>query len=63
MCESNVYIKIDGGEELLARDIVSLTPKEDKFILIDIIGNRYEVENVAIEYIDFVSHKVVLKRK
>lgn len=63
MCESNVYVKDDGKEELLIKDAVSLVPKEGKFIFIDITGKKYEVENVTIEYIDFISHKVVLKRK
>lgn len=62
MCESNVYIKSDGKEELLVKDAVSLVSKEGKFIFVDITGKIYELENVTIEYIDFISHKIVLRR-
>ncbi|MEM0084500.1 MAG: CooT family nickel-binding protein [Candidatus Methanomethylicia archaeon] len=62
MCESDIYVKSDGKEELLVKDVVSLVPKEGKFIFVDITGKVYELENVTIEYIDFISHKVVLRR-
>ncbi|MCS7096954.1 MAG: CooT family nickel-binding protein [Candidatus Methanomethylicia archaeon] len=63
MCESNVYVRINGKEELLIKDVISLVPKEDTYIFIDITGRKYEIENVIIEFIDFISHKIVLKRK
>lgn len=63
MCEFKIYIKDEGETKIVVENIVSLIPKENGFILIDISGKRYEVDNSSIEYIDFLNHKVVLKRK
>jgi len=62
MCESRVYLMENGKINLVAEDVVSMTPKGNGYVLVDIAGRRYEVEDVVIEYIDFVQHKVVLKR-
>jgi len=48
--------------ELIVENAVSLTPKEGGFIVIDISGKRYELDNVSIDYIDFLNHKVILKK-
>lgn len=62
MCESKVYVKKDGDLELVISDVVSLIPKENGFRFIDISGKVYEIYDAAIEYIDFVEHKVVLRK-
>lgn len=61
MCESRVYLRKNNSVELIAEDIVSITPKENGFKLIDISGKVYEVNDVVIEYIDFVNHRVILR--
>jgi len=62
MCESDVYVKEDGEEKLIVKEIISLIPRENGFILINISGKKYEIHNVVIEYIDFINHKVVLRK-
>lgn len=63
MCESKVYVRKNGGLELIAEDVVALEPKGNGFRLVDVSGKVYEVEDVIIERIDFVEHKVVLRRR
>ncbi|MEM1896256.1 MAG: CooT family nickel-binding protein [Ignisphaera sp.] len=62
MCESKIYIREGEHYELIIENVVSLTPKEGGFIVIDISGKRYELDNVSIDYIDFLNHKVILKK-
>lgn len=62
MCESRVYLMENGKMNLVAEEVVSMVPKGNGYVLVDIAGRRYEVEDAVIEYIDFVQHKVVLKR-
>lgn len=63
MCESKVYIKKNGDIELVANDVVTLIPKERGFRFIDIAGKVHEVDDVDIEYISFVDHKIVLRKR
>lgn len=62
MCESKVYVKEDNSIKLVIEEAVSLISKNNGFTIIDISGKRYEVDNVVIEYIDFVNHSVVLRK-
>lgn len=62
MCESKVYLVEDGKMNLVAEEVVSMTPKGNGYVFVDISGKKYELEDVVIEYIDFVQHKVVLKK-
>jgi predicted RNA-binding protein len=63
MCESNVYLVGVSGEELIAKEVAHMMPKQGGFVFVDIYGNKYEVEGVEIAYIDFLGHKVVLRRR
>ncbi len=62
MCESNVYVREGGSEELYAKDIATIVFEEGGVVLIDIAGNRYLLTNVVLEYIDFISHRAVLRK-
>jgi predicted RNA-binding protein len=62
MCESDAYIKDDGKEELLAKEIVTLMPRGNGYILIDLSGNKYELNDVVIDHINFVAHKIFFKK-
>ncbi|MCC6016067.1 MAG: CooT family nickel-binding protein [Desulfurococcaceae archaeon] len=62
MCESKVYVREGSELKLIAEDVMSMIPKENGYVLIDIAGRKYEVFDVVIEYIDFIQHKVVLKK-
>uniref|UniRef100_A0A7J3X9M8 CooT family nickel-binding protein n=3 Tax=Thermofilum pendens TaxID=2269 RepID=A0A7J3X9M8_THEPE len=62
MCETDVYLIDADGEKLFAKEIASMSPKQKGYIFVDIYGRRYEVDDVEIVYIDFIGHKVVLRR-
>jgi|UniRef100_A0A7J2U1R2 predicted RNA-binding protein len=63
MCESSVYLIDVNGERLVAKEVASMTPKQNGFIFVDIYGNKYEVNDAEIAYIDFIGHRVVLKKR
>jgi len=58
-----VYLIDVDGEKLIAREVARMTPMQNGFVFVDIYGNKYEVENVEIAYIDFLEHRVVLKKR
>lgn len=62
MCESKVYINEEGELRLIADEVVSMIPKGNGYVFIDIVGRTYEVQEVVIEFIDFVQHRVILKK-
>lgn len=62
VCESIVYIREGNFEKLYARDIATLVVEENKIILIDIAGNTYTLTDAALEYVDFVGHRIVLRK-
>jgi predicted RNA-binding protein len=63
MRESHVYIIDEEGEKLIAEEVASMAPKCNGYVFVDIYGNRYEVNDAEVAYIDFIGHKVVLKKR
>ena len=62
MCESNVYLKSNGNEDLVMENVALITPeKNDKFILKGLFGETREITG-QIENINFISHKIVFKK-
>ncbi len=62
MCESNVYLKSSGNEELIMENVAVITPEnENKFILKGLFGDTMEI-NGKIENINFISHKIVFQK-
>lgn len=62
LCESIVYIKEGNSEKLYARDIAAMVLENSKVILIDITGNRYILTDVVLEYVDFIGHRIILRK-
>ncbi len=61
MCESNVYLKKDGNEELIMENVAAVTPvSEGTFILKGLLGESMEVKAV-IEDINLMGHRITLK--
>ncbi len=61
MCESNVYLKNDRGEELIMENVAAITPSGDgTFLLKGLLGERMEVKAV-IEDINLMGHRIILK--
>ncbi len=62
MCESNVYLKSNGSEDLVMENVALITPEQgDKFILKGLFGETMEITG-QIENINFISHKIVFKK-
>ncbi len=60
MCESNVYLKDDKGEELVMEDVVLIEKKDDGWRLESIIGDETVVSG-TIEEITFLDHRIVIR--
>ena len=61
MCESNVYLKKEGTEELIMENVAAITPAgEDTFLLRGLLGESLEIKGV-IEDINLMGHKIILK--
>jgi len=62
VCESIAYIREGNSEKLYARDIATLVIEENKIVLIDIAGNTYTLTDAVLEYVDFVGHRIILRK-
>ncbi|MEM0261904.1 MAG: CooT family nickel-binding protein [Desulfurococcaceae archaeon] len=63
MCESKVYLKENAEEKLVITDVVLLMPMKNGYVFTDISGKKHVIEHVVIDYIDFIGHKIVLKKQ
>lgn len=59
MCETNVYIEKDGKQEILMKDVISITPMGDKLMLIDLFGEQKQVK-AEFKELKLLDHMVVL---
>ena len=61
MCESNVYLKKEGSEELIMENVAAVIPAGDsKLLLKGLLGDSMEVSAV-IEDINLMGHRITLK--
>ncbi len=61
MCESNVYVRQNGREELVMENVAAITPSgENTFLLKGLLGESREIKGV-IEDINLMGHKIILK--
>lgn len=60
MCESNVYLRTDDGDELVMEDAVVLEKDDGKIKVIDILGEEKELEG-EVEEITFLEHRIVVR--
>ncbi len=61
MCESNAYLKKGAKSELFLKDVTLLEPLgEGRWLVENLLGERREFSG-AIERIDFLNHKILLK--
>ena len=62
MCESSAYLQTKEGEdELLLEDVVMMRPENGRIVLINILGDRKEIE-AEIDHIDLLNHRIVLRK-
>lgn len=59
MCETNVYIEKDGEQEMLMKDVVSITPMGDKLVLVDLFGEQKQIK-AGFKELKLLDHMVVL---
>ncbi len=59
MCEANVYMEKDGELEVLMENVASITPIEDKLLLVDLFGEQKRVK-AGIKELRLLDHKVIL---
>ena len=59
MCETNVYIEKDGEQEVLMKDVISITPQGGKLILVDLFGEQKQIE-ADFKELKLLEHMVIL---
>ncbi len=62
MCESKAYLRTPEGEELIMDDVAHLRVIENGVELVRIDGQRKVIEGASIDEIDFIHHKLYLKK-
>ncbi len=60
MCESNAYLRRDGGEELLLREVVMVEPIEGGFRLRSLFGEEAVVRG-SLEEMNLLKHKILFR--
>ncbi len=60
MCESNVYILKDGGEELVLESVDVLESQEGQVKLVSIFGEE-ETIKARVKTLSLVDHKIILE--
>ncbi len=62
MCEANVYLIDENGEEKLLLDAVDkIIPEEDNLVMENIFGQRKTVK-AKIKEMQLVEHRIVLQK-
>jgi len=61
MCETNAYLKSEGGDELLLESLARVEVDGDKLYLTSIFGDKKTVNGRILE-INFQGGKIVLER-
>ena len=62
MCESSVYIRDGGREELVLADVVLIRPIPGGFRAEDILGRSREIPG-RIEVVDLMNHRIVISQE
>lgn len=62
MCEANVYVEKEGELEMLMENVASITPVEDKLLLVDLFGEQKSVR-AEFKELRLLDHKVILSSK
>lgn len=61
MCESNVYLKKAGQEELIFSEVMRIIPEgENEFTLVGLLGDTKKVKGV-IKEINLLGHKIIFE--
>ena len=58
MCESNAYLEGDGEPELILKDVTTLRPEGDGWVLVTLFGEKREIKG-RLKLIDLLGHRIV----
>jgi len=61
MCETNVYIIVNGIEELYMENVNTMRPEGEKIYMKSLFGEQKTFEG-SIQEISLVRHKIILKK-
>jgi len=59
VCETNVFIEKDGKQEILMKDVISITPAGDKLLLVDLFGEQKQIK-AEFKELKLLEHMIVL---
>ena len=62
MCETNVFMEKDGKQEILMKDVISITPKGDELLLVDLFGEQKQIK-ADFKELKLLDHMVILEPK
>ena len=62
MCQISVYVESEGQEELILEDVTGLSVEKTGVTLSTLFEGSKEIANSALESIDFMAGKVVLRK-
>ncbi len=61
MCETNVYLKQEGKEELLLKEVGMIRPQEDGLFMRSIFGEQKNIKGRVTE-INLIDHKIIVEK-
>ncbi|MCK5578155.1 MAG: CooT family nickel-binding protein [Planctomycetes bacterium] len=61
MCEANVYLKENGKEELLLKEVDVIRPQEDGLFMRSIFGEQKNIK-ARITEINLIDHKIIVEK-
>jgi predicted RNA-binding protein len=62
MCEANVFIEKDGQLKSVMENVVSITPVNDKLLLVDLFGEQKQIR-ADFKEVKLLEHQVILSPK
>jgi len=62
MCLSTVYVRGEGHDETLARNVATMKVKDGKLLFTDIMGVTYEAD-AEIETVDLMENYIYVRLK
>lgn len=61
MCETKVFVKKHGQEELFMEDVISVIPEQDDIKISNLFGEKKSIKG-KIGEIQFLEHKIVIEQ-
>ncbi|MEE8167564.1 MAG: CooT family nickel-binding protein [Candidatus Hydrothermarchaeales archaeon] len=62
MCESKVYLDVNGKREKIADEAVIVKEEGSGVVVVGLIGEHQKIENARLVEVDARKHMVILKR-